>query len=175
MFRKNGEFRRSSEYRKAHAEGIDFVNLDEVVLEIEAQYQKFKELTGEEPHYFEAHAIESENLFKGLEIVAQRHHLPLLPCFPDDVFQFRHSRMRMHMESMTPGYDPEKFIRKVADQCEDGIADMVVCHPGYLDAYILKHSSLTLPRPMEVEMLCDPQVRQYIEERNIELVTYDDL
>ena len=52
---------------------------------------------------------------------------------------------------------------------------MFVCHPGYLDAYILKKSSLTVPRAMEVEMLCSGETKKYIEEQGIELVTYDDL
>ena len=38
-------FKSSREYREAKAKGIDFVNLDEVVLEIEAQYHRFVELT----------------------------------------------------------------------------------------------------------------------------------
>ena len=175
LVQADGEFRKSKEYRKAYTEGKDFVNPEEVILEIEAQYERFRELTGEEPHYFEAHAVASENLFKGLKAVAEKHHLPLLLYSQKENFRFRNSVLRMDMESMNPDYDPQVFIRKTADQCKDGTVDMVVCHPGYLDAYILKHSSLTMPRPMEVEMLCDPEVRQYISERNIQLVTYDDL
>ena len=53
---ENGEFRSSREYRSAKE---DFVVLDEVVLEIEAQYERFKQLTGREPEYFEAHAVAS--------------------------------------------------------------------------------------------------------------------
>lgn len=174
LVQSNGEFRPSKEYRAAYKEGKDFVNLDEVVLEIEAQYQQFKKLTGEEPHYFEGHAVASKNFFKGLKIVAERHDLPLLE-FSLEPFAFRGHRMRTQMKSMDPDYDPEKFIREVADHCEDDFVDMVVCHPGYLDAYILKHSSLTMPRPMEVEMLCDPEVRKYIENKGIQLITYDDL
>lgn len=174
LVQSNGEFRHSKEYREAYKERTDFVNMEEVILEIEAQYQRFKELTGEEPHYFEGHAVASVNFFKGLKIVAERHHLPLL-AFSMEPFFFRGHRMRTQMKSMDPDYDPEQFIRKVADHCKEDTVDMVVCHPGYLDAYILKHSSLTRPRPFEVEMLCDPEVKRYIEDRNIQLITYDDL
>ena len=73
---ENGEFKPSKAYRTAKEE---FVVLDEVILEIEAQYRRFVELTGEQPHYFEGHAVSSENFFKGLAIVAERHHLPLVP------------------------------------------------------------------------------------------------
>nr|WP_308723622.1 hypothetical protein [Lactiplantibacillus plantarum] len=35
-----------------------FVDLNEVVLQIEAQYQKFVALVGGKPDYFEGHAVE---------------------------------------------------------------------------------------------------------------------
>ena len=47
--KENGEFKSSREYRVAKQ---DFVVLDEVVLEIEAQYRRFMQLTGQKPHYF---------------------------------------------------------------------------------------------------------------------------
>ncbi|MCF0106174.1 MAG: ChbG/HpnK family deacetylase, partial [Holdemanella sp.] len=68
---ENGNLKSSKTYRQAFKEGYDFVNLDEVILEIEAQYQRFVELTGDKPHYFEGHAVMSMNFFKGMEIVAK--------------------------------------------------------------------------------------------------------
>lgn len=62
----DGEFKPSRTYREAAKEGRDFVVLDEVIEEIEAQYQQFKALTGQEPGYFEGHAVASDNFFKGL-------------------------------------------------------------------------------------------------------------
>ena len=43
---ENGEFKSSREYRSAKE---DFVNLDEVIIEIEAQYHQFIKLTGRKP------------------------------------------------------------------------------------------------------------------------------
>lgn len=71
----DGAFLSSADYRKAPN---DFVNLDEVILEIEAQYQKFIELVGRKPDYFEGHAVVSDNFFKGLLVVAKCHQLNLL-------------------------------------------------------------------------------------------------
>lgn len=51
--------------------GEDFVVLEEAVLEIEAQFQRFQKLTGDKPHYFEVHAVFSNNFLKGLELVAK--------------------------------------------------------------------------------------------------------
>ena len=42
----------------------------------------------------------------------------------------------------------------VENNHEDG-CDMLICHPGYLDKFILDNSSLTVPRILEVYMLSD--------------------
>ncbi len=174
LVQENGEFRRSSEYRRYFKEGKDFVVLDEVILEIEAQYEQFKKLTGRKPEYFEGHAVASNNFFKGLQIVAERHGLPYLPLTFEPA-AFKNSVIRVQMKSMDPDYDPSAFMKYVADHLEEGITDTFICHPGYLDAYILEHSSLTVPRTKEVKMLTDKNIEEYLKERNIRLVTYADL
>ena len=40
---------------------------------------------------------------------------------------------------------------------------MFVCHPGYLDAYIMSVSSLLQPRVLEVEMTCSEETRKLFE------------
>jgi predicted glycoside hydrolase/deacetylase ChbG (UPF0249 family) len=34
-------------------------------------------------------------------------------------------------------------------------------HPGYLDNYIFENSSLTVPRCIDLETLCNPKVREW--------------
>ena len=173
LCQENGAFKPSSAYRAAKE---DFVVLSEVILEIEAQYRRFVELTGEEPHYFEGHAVASANFFKGLAIVAQRHGLLQVPFSPEGAVPFRNTKLYSCMESMRPDYDPfESLKAAVQRDCgEDGCV-MFVCHPGYLDDYILRTSSLTVPRTKEVAMAVNPTVRRWLEENEVALVTYDDL
>ncbi len=170
---ENGEFKSSRSYRLAKD---DFVVLDEAILEIEAQYQRFVELTGQQPHYFEGHAVSSHNFFKGLKIVAKRHGLPYLDFSMGNAVPFGDSILYPSMESMKPDYEPFESLKRSAekDYGSKGCA-MFICHPGYLDAYILKTSSLTVPRALEVEMLCNPETRRWLEEKSIQLVTYDEL
>ena len=170
---EKGEFRSSREYRSAKE---DFVVLDEVVLEIEAQYERFKELTGREPDYFEAHAVSSDNLAKGLEIVAERHSLPLFPFSTSVPVKFRSAKLVVSMDSMGPDYDPFASLKKaVLREYADDECPLFVCHPGYLDWFILQTSSLTVNRTKEVEMLCDPKVKAWLDEQNVQLLTYRDL
>lgn len=172
----NGELKPSRAYREAAKKGEDFVVLDEVVLEIEAQYQRFVELIGDEPHYFEGHAVASANFFKGLEIVAERHGLPYLGMNPTGAVKFRSTQLYASMDSMFPGYDPFESLKKAAlkDYGPDGCC-MFVCHPGYLDDFILKTSSLTVPRTQEVAMAIAPETKAWLAENDVQVVTYDEL
>lgn len=81
----------------------------------------------------------------------------------------------MYMDSMKPGYDPYESLVKCMDAAKDSVVEMFVCHPGYLDGYILKKSSLTIPRALEVDMCCSNKTKEYLRDNRIELVTYDDL
>lgn len=173
---EDGSLKPSRAYREAAKRDEDFVVLDEVVLEIEAQYQRFMDLTGQQPRYFEAHAVASPNLFKGLEIVAERHSLPLLPLDLNGPVRFRNTNLYMSMDSMLPDYDPFESLKAAAlrDYGPDGCC-MFVCHPGYLDDEVLRTSSLTIPRTQEVAMAIAPETRRWLTENEIEVVTYDDL
>lgn len=177
LLNENGDLKSSRTYRDAWKKGEEIVSLDEMVIEIEAQYQRYLELTGEKPHYFEAHAVLNQNLARGLEIVAEKYDLPYLPaCFEPTGVQFKNTVLITRMESMKPDYDPAESLKKaVLAAYKDNECPMFVCHPGYIDDYLMNHSSLVTPRPKEVAMLTDPAIRNWLEEQNVQLVTYDEM
>ena len=170
---ENGYFKSSKQYRSAKEE---FVVLDEVILEVEAQYLKFVELMGEKPHYFEGHAVMSDNFFKAMEMVAKKYDCDYLPVSFNGPVKFRNTMLYTSMDSMKPNYNPFESLKRDAlkDYGDNGIC-MFVCHPGYLDAYIMSVSSLLQPRVLEVEMTCSEETRKWLEDNHIEVITYDDL
>lgn len=108
---ENGQFKSSRTYRQSKE---DFVVLEEAIIEIEAQYERFKEITHLEPSYFEAHAVASDNLLKGIEIVAKRHNLKFNDIsFDGTPVDLAGEKLYMHMESMKEGYDPFKSFRSI--------------------------------------------------------------
>ncbi len=156
--------------------GPDTIVLDEVVLEIEAQYERFCALVGAKPGYLEGHAVFHTVFQQGLEIVANRHGV-LYSGVPEEGNQMRVGRtyMTISMESMKNDYVPQESLKRSLTEAQDGSCTMFVCHPGYLDAYILAHSQLTTPRPLEVAMLTDPNTAAWLDEQGIQRVTYYDL
>ncbi|WP_099467106.1 ChbG/HpnK family deacetylase [Konateibacter massiliensis] len=170
---EKGEFKASKEYRQAKE---DFVVLDEVILEIEAQYERFLELVGEKPHYFEGHAVASHNFFRGLEIVAEKYGLKYSGMsFGGDPITIGSTKVYVMMESMLPDYNPFESLKKMVENPHEDGCDMLICHPGYLDGYILNNSSLTIPRTQEVDMLCDPMTKKFLEQAGVTQINYDDL
>lgn len=172
---KNGEFKSSRMYRDAALDGTDFVMLDEVILEIEAQYQQFVRLTGRQPSYLDGHAVASPNFYKGMEIVAKRHDIDYLYFSFQEPCVFCGHKLQLVMEAGMPDYDPFETLKRGIIEGESGYIPMMVCHPGYLDAYILRTSSLTFPRTLEVEMACSDETRRWLKEYEVQLITYDDL
>lgn len=173
LVQENGEFKSSNEFRMAKN---DFVVFDEVVLEIEAQLNRFIELVGYKPHYFEGHAVASDNFFKGLEYVANKHGLKYSGMsFGEKPIEVGNTRVYVTMDSMKPNYDPFESLKKMVENHHKDGCDMLICHPGYLDKFILENSSLTVPRTLEVDMLCDENTKEFIKVNNINLLTYDDL
>ena len=173
LVQANVKFKNKAEYRQAKE---DFVVLEEVILEIEAQLRRFVELVGEEPHYLEGHAVPSANFFKGLEIVAQRHGLHYLGMNPAGTVRFRNTELSSSMDSMKPDYDPFQSLKEAAmrDVGENGCV-MMICHPGYVDEYVYQTSYLTRQRAQEVAMCIAPETKQWLEENGVQVVTYDDL
>ncbi|MGY3777910.1 ChbG/HpnK family deacetylase [Isobaculum melis] len=169
----DGSFKPSKEYRQAKE---DFVVLEEVLLEIEAQYHKFVELTGQQPQYFEGHAVESPNVVKGLQMIAEKYQLKFSGfSFEGGSMQVNKTKVYVLMDSMFPAYDPLESLKKLVKHPHQDGVDMMILHPGYLDDFILKTSSLTIPRTKEVAMAISPEAKELLRQSKTQQLTYDDL
>lgn len=57
---ENGEFHSSRTFREHFKRGEELIDFDEACIEIRAQHDRFVEIVGREPDYFEAHAVMSK-------------------------------------------------------------------------------------------------------------------
>lgn len=168
---ETGEFFSSRRYREAQEE---FARVEELEVELTAQYRRFVALFGRKPAYFEAHAVESRNLAAALERVAAENGLFYQPAFQDFTLGGRRVR-NLPTHSTEPGYDPFAALTGALASGEEGSCHLYVCHPGYVDGYLLRHSSLTFPRALESDMLCHPATARWLSDHGFALVTYDQL
>ena len=177
---ENGQLKSSRAYRAAFMEGREIAEYDELVIEIEAQLARFREIVGHDPDYFEAHAVMSKNLNKAIHDVAERHGLKeqIASFDPTAIVRTGNTDVHMALEDMLPPeqYDPEAFIKRTVENMADGETYVLVFHPGYLDAFILGNSSLTVNRTKEVDALMNPELRAWLEAQpDLKLIDYRDL
>ena len=173
----DGRFRPSREYHAAWAAGIEPVDYDEASIEIRAQHDRFVQIVGREPDYFEAHAVRSNNLYRAIHEIAGELGLKEQPL-PLDVPTVRcgATEVRLVMESMRADYVPARDIRRAIEDMAAGETVVLICHPGYLDEFALATSSLTRARAQEADLLVDPAFSAWLNTiDDLQLIDYRDL
>ena len=169
---ENGEFKDKEIYRAAKE---DFVVLEEVFMEVEAQYLRLVELTGKKPFMVEAHAVPSNNFMKAIGMVAEKYGVEAMKYGPRGPMIGKYT-FKFSMDSGNPDYNPFESFKKAALQpmAEDE-ACLMVLHPGFVDEYVLKTSYITTARALEVAFAINPEVPKWCEENGVMLLTYADL
>lgn len=169
---KSGNFKSSSVYKNASK---DFVNVEEVIIEAEAQLNRFRQLTGKYPEYFEGHAVMSRKFFEGLEIVAKKNNLLFIPLIMKELLGVKIKHGTFIKMDESNNYDVMKHIKENLNNLIEGETLHLVFHPGYIDEFIMKNSSYNLVRCRELEALCSNELKELIIEKEIKVITYKDL
>lgn len=169
---ENGFFKDKSLYREAKE---DFVVLEEVLMEVEAQFLRLQALTGKTPFMVEAHAVPSANFNKAIAMVAAKYGVEAMKYGPKGPMIGKYS-FKFSMDSGNADYNPFESFKKAASQemAEDE-ACLMVLHPGFVDEYVLTTSYITTARALEVAFCINPEVPKWCEENNVQLLTYADL
>lgn len=170
LVQPNGMFCTSREIRSRKE---DTIVLEEVELEIQAQLDRFRQITGQDPTYFEGHAVMSPNFFQGLQNVAARNSLLYCdPVNPQWAAKYGIQCSAFYHLDEKGLYDPCRYLFEDEAQIKEKECSVLVFHPGYLDQYILDHSSYTLIRPMEVAFLCSEALKQWMKENQVQPMTF---
>lgn len=171
LVQENGEFCSSREIRNRQ---VDTVVVEEAEREIEAQYLRFKEMTGRNPDYFECHAVISQNFFTALKNVAKKYGLFYENILFDQEFEKENNIYGIAMAKLYEKmlYDPKEYVENNLDFIKNHDISVMVFHPGYLDQYILEHSSFTLIRAMECDFLCSKWLKEWLKNNKIELTDF---
>ena len=174
MVDKYGNFISSKKHHAAFNEGIDLITFEDAVREVEAQLDRFREITGIDPRYFDRHAIESENLDKAIEYVANKNNIVYMPFMKSITTKDVHCKFaklpKMSQDSL---YDPFSYILNDEAEILNSDLAMIAVHPGYVDQKLLEVSSYNMIRPLEVKVLTSIEVKDWIKKNNIELINCD--
>ena len=169
---EDGRFLSSDSYRTA---AEDPAVLADVEREAEAQFRAFVELTGHEPDYVDVHAVNSQAFVAGVRNVAKRHGKPFsYLARRGEIMQVGSSDMLLHGSQG----DLAQLLADVtaADaQTTTPVVHALMLHPGFVDAQLMRNSSLTIPRTVDAEILRSGELQSFVARNDVELVTYRDL
>ena len=185
MVDENGLFYRSSKWKSEDpgdkkCVGHVVVTKEDCKKETRSQLERFKELTGACPIHFEGHSVGTKAVNEAFAEVAAETgiHCSSAPEIETDTLFAAHELLfalkdRSMLDTMMSDPRAEHFLNDdyglLTSPFEINILHF---HPGYLDAYLLDNTSLTLPRCRDLEVLCDPRVREWLVSHDIELVDF---
>lgn len=172
LVNEQGEFYSSKEINQRKE---DTISVEECEIELEAQLQRFKEITHQEPDYFEGHAVFSANFMTALANVAKRHDLFLdmpgfAPHWEEETGIYPLGFQKLDENGL---YNPKSYMTEHLDNLRKNPCTIGVFHPGFIDYYLLKHSSYTVIRAMECDFLCSEWLQDFLREHRIQLVDFN--
>jgi predicted glycoside hydrolase/deacetylase ChbG (UPF0249 family) len=158
---------------------------DEVRTELQAQFDRFIELTGRKPEYLHEHSISSENYRKVIHELSVEHQIP----YSHEIWAKLgldgpvNKLFAMSMASTKKVFDPNDQLNKdtvaqffsISDAMIENGSSAFCCHPGYVDADLLELTTLSLERAKDARAMMSEEIMSWVKEHNVELITYRDL
>ena len=137
---------------------------NEIYNEWKAQIERYIEIFGHKPTHLDSHHNVHDRTPKALEIskhLAREYDLPLRGYNHFTFVQDFNSHKGTTVERMK-----EILIQHQEEDIE------IMCHPGYCDLELYRESSNSLNRVVELDVLCNEEIMNFVKENKIELVHY---
>ncbi len=177
---EDGSFLTSKENRKADeiAENHDHVDHDQLYMEFDTQVQKYIELVGKLPDYIHAHAYGTATTEQVRQEIAKKYDRPYTKTFGDQNCG-GYGKMGWYIMGASPEgqlqEDLKGFLLEDKAEFLKQEYGYLVTHCGYADARLFELSSFNLCRVKDLEALTSNEVKEWVKENQIELITFNDL
>lgn len=158
---------------------------DEIKIEVRAQAERFKELMGHYPTHIEAHAVFDPNLQVAIREVATE----LGVHYTDIDMYVENGKFVKSRDTHNSGYEVpvnpkimyyqdkvslDYWLNDEAELLKEDLVEMHT-HPGYIDQYLMDCSSYNLTRALEVQIACDPRLKQWAKDNDVKFISFDDI
>ena len=187
----NGEFVRSTvKYADPlfeTTEGRDVLwPYDEVMIELEAQFNRYVELVGALPEYVHTHSIGRTvpSYARAVSDTGKAHGVRMAAEMRE---QYGFGDLKHTWKPL--GKRPKKVFDPVAQYNADKLGTVLANrdgllayeyaaldgHPGYVDAPLCAGSTVSIERMRDAEMMLSEDMKQWIRDNDVELIGYRDL
>lgn len=175
MVDEDGSFHSSRYCRQKLADGVDPVrDYEEALTEVEAQIQKFREMTGTYPDYMDGHAIHSHHVFRAMSKLARKYgiiHYSYETGESNGIFTepFRAEPPYAFYEE---GIEPEEYFTGNLCNILGHEYALLFMHPGYIDYPLYRLTGYLKVRTQDLAALVHPKTQAWLEEKEVETITY---
>lgn len=153
---------------------------EEVLVEIRAQLQRYRDLTGRNPEYLHGHSISrvSPAYIKAIEALSVESGIPYSQKILN---QFNVGRMKGSWNIKPFSLENQmktsalEYVKAHADELLDYEYAMIGGHAGFVDADIFRWSTYSLIRCKDHEMMTSDFMKEWIDKHHIQLISYRDL
>ncbi len=179
---EDGTFLGSRENRALDTEenGHDHLkeHRDELYAEFKAQIERYIELVGHKPDYIHNHAYGTNTTDEVTRTLAKEYGI-LCSVGVMDRPEVKEAGMGWYVYGGGPeaqlGEKPIEYITQDKGNILNSEYAYIVSHCGYADAELFGLTSFTLCRPKDLECMCSEEVKNWVKENNIELISFNDL
>jgi len=153
---------------------------EECLIELRAQINKFKELTGKDPEYLNGHSVSScaTHFTRAIHDLSVELGIP----YSKDVFakygfkptngSWNHKPFLVEEQLATSSLE---FMKKHVKDFDGAEYALIGGHGGFVDAEIFKWSTYTIIRAKDHEMYTSEFMKNWIKENNVQLISFRDL
>ncbi|GCF95923.1 hypothetical protein NRIC_38140 [Enterococcus florum] len=153
--------------RKQISGGRDLFNYKETYKEVNAQLDKFIDVTGKIPDYIDQHAIHTSTTNEVIKRIAIERHIPYYEDLNNENIFFHPISVELEKKSFSQIFDSDKLSFDKVNH--------FIFHPGYVDIALLMSSSLTYRRLLDLKFLNSENTKRKLKEKNAVIVDFLDL
>ncbi len=180
---EDGIFISSVERKKRDLYDIPY---DEIYRECKAQVERFIKLVGRKPAYITGHSLSTPEVLKAMDAMRKEYDVDEDIFANEDIVtavRWYYKHQTIDPDDRKPSYTlddqaatdvEEHFLNELGFDIKGTRFGLLPTHCGYCDGELLDMSSFSVIRGREVEALCSPKVKKWIEDNDIELINYDE-
>ena len=177
LVNENGLFRKRSELR--------FLKISpaELAGEYRNQIERFRKMMGRLPTHLDTHHHLHENrkVFEVFTRMAARYRIPARISHLCTAGMRKKLKARgvLTTDSLVEDLNPEQAwhrasLLKALRALKESTYELM-CHPARCDKALMDISSFNRARERELEALCSKQVKSFLKEKNVRMLTFEDL
>lgn len=172
-------------------EHLSSLKMDQVKREWRSQIEAFIKASGRKPTHIDSHhhsSYFSPDLFHGMLELAKEYDCAIRFPFtevtseleetakhvPDLMEKFNPRRPNVFFVNFYDETATKEALLNIIASVPEGTSE-IMCHPGYVDEAFAKESAYNFQRERELNILTDPSIKEVIQSKGIELITFADL